>query len=185
MRHTDEKLSLRAYAKHRGCDPKTVRQALESGRIQAEKRGNSWLIDPVAADRQWADRTHPGVRGKKPNNTPPGAAAPGQSAADEPNDTAPYAKSAAREKFYKAELAKIELKIQTGELVDKAEADRNNFTAFRILRDNILNVPDRLAAILANETDRHKVHMALSNELKKALHKTAGALQAIDSENDS
>lgn len=184
MRHTDEKLSLRAYAKHRGCDPKTVRQALEAGRIQGEKRGNSWLIDPAIADRQWNDRTHPGARGRKPNATPPGADI-NPPPADEPNDNAPYAKSAAREKFYKAELAKIELKIQTGELVDKAEMDRNNFTAFRILRDNILNVPDRLAAILANETDRHKVHMALSNELKKALHKTADALQAIDSEHNS
>ncbi|HQT38703.1 MAG TPA: hypothetical protein PK231_04700 [Acidocella sp.] len=184
MRHNNEKLSLRAYAEHRGCDPKTVRQALAAGRIHGEKRGHSWLIDPVAADRQWADRTHPGPRGRKPNGTPPGAGT-NPPPADEINDSAPYAKSAAREKFYKAELAKIELKIQTGELVDKAEVERNNFTTFRILRDNILNVPDRLAAILANETDRHKVHMALSNELKKALRQTADALHAIDSANNS
>jgi hypothetical protein len=51
-------MSLRQYAKHRGCHPHSVEVALQNGRIpSAHKEGHRWFIDPVAADREWLENT--------------------------------------------------------------------------------------------------------------------------------
>ncbi len=49
------------------------------------------------------------------------------------------------------------------------------FTRGRTVRDNLLNIPDRLAATLAAETDVDRVHHLLSVEIRKALEELAGA----------
>jgi len=49
------------------------------------------------------------------------------------------------------------------------------FTNGRMARDNLLNIPDRLAATLAAETDADKVHLILTGEIRKALDELAGA----------
>ena len=49
------------------------------------------------------------------------------------------------------------------------------FTKGRTARDNLLNIPDRLAATLAAESDADKVHQILTGEIRKALDELAGA----------
>jgi hypothetical protein len=49
------------------------------------------------------------------------------------------------------------------------------FTKGRTARDNLLNIPDRLAAQLAAESDADKVHQILTGEIRKALDELAGA----------
>jgi hypothetical protein len=48
----------------------------------------------------------------------------------------------------------------------------------RKTRDALLAVPDRIAALLAAETDPARVHAVLSNELKQALHGIADRYSA-------
>lgn len=48
------RLTLRGYAKHRGCSLGAVQYALKVGRI---RRGRDGLIDSGVADRQWKART--------------------------------------------------------------------------------------------------------------------------------
>jgi hypothetical protein len=43
------------------------------------------------------------------------------------------------------------------------------FNKYRTFRDRMLNIPDRLAAVLAAETDPVKVHGLLSTETREAL----------------
>jgi hypothetical protein len=47
-------LTLRGYARHRGCSHEAVRRAIAAGRIEAGKDGR---IDPATADKQWRERT--------------------------------------------------------------------------------------------------------------------------------
>jgi hypothetical protein len=57
-----KKLTLRAYARHRGCAPSAVACALEYRRLSefsAAKVGHRWQIDPVKADREWWENTNP------------------------------------------------------------------------------------------------------------------------------
>jgi hypothetical protein len=46
-------ISLRAYARHRGCTIRAVQKAIESGRISTI----DGRIDPVAADADWRRNT--------------------------------------------------------------------------------------------------------------------------------
>jgi hypothetical protein len=47
-------MGIREYARHRGCTPKAVRKAIDSGRISTLDDGT---IDPEIADREWEDNT--------------------------------------------------------------------------------------------------------------------------------
>jgi hypothetical protein len=57
------------YARHRGCSDSSVRKAITEGRIQANGAG---MIDPAAADAQWAANTMGEDRaaGHRPDLTP-------------------------------------------------------------------------------------------------------------------
>ncbi len=47
------------------------------------------------------------------------------------------------------------------------------FNKFRQFRDHMLNIPDRLAAILAAETEAAKCYEILATEIRKALNEFA------------
>jgi len=49
------------------------------------------------------------------------------------------------------------------------------FNLFRRYRDHMLNIPDRLAAILAAEVDAAKCYEILTSEIRKDLNEFADA----------
>lgn len=59
------------------------------------------------------------------------------------------------------------------ELVNAREVELDGFARARQLRDAILAVPDRVAPILAAETDEHTVRQALDTELRTVLRTLA------------
>lgn len=67
--------------------------------------------------------------------------------------------------------------LKAGELVEVAKARRESFNAARTVRDNVLNIPDRVSAELAGETDARRVHALLKAELEKALESVAEILE--------
>ncbi len=50
-----------------------------------------------------------------------------------------------------------------------SEIEKEGFAMGRQIRDAILSIPDRLAPLLAAETDQHKVRMELDTGLRQAL----------------
>lgn len=159
-----ELLSNRAYARHRGCSETSVRKALKSGRISREENG---LIDPKKADEDWAKNTLPIGKTRAMVACEPKTFAPDQVA---PKKTAPdYQTSRAVREAYVARLAKLEYENKSGKLEDKAQRDAAEFTRGRIVRDRILSVPHRVAAICAAENSALKVEQLLNEELRSAL----------------
>jgi hypothetical protein len=67
---------------------------------------------------------------------------------------------------YLARLAKIEFEARSGRLVCRDEVTGAAFTNSRTIRDNLLNIPDRIAAILAAESDHVQTHRILSDEIR-------------------
>jgi hypothetical protein len=64
-------------------------------------------------------------------------------------------------------------------LVRRTEVERAAYNVGRAVRDAILNVPPRLSAILAGESDPFKAEKTLTEELKKALDElSSGKYQA-------
>jgi len=157
-------MSQRAYARHRGVAVHAVQKAVRTGRIAALADGQ---IDSDLADRQWDGNTAP--------RSPAPALVAGAEDGELPiqhgaglNATA-YLKARAIREQYQARLAKIEYEEKIGKLVNRDEVQVAAYNKYRTFRDQCLNIPDRLAAMLAAETDPAKVHEILSTEIRKAL----------------
>jgi hypothetical protein len=158
-------LSLRAYAKHRGVSLAAVQKAIHSGRISPNADG---LIDSDRADAEWTAKTRPGQRRAK--TVPPMPPQP----AEAPAGTLDYFRARAIRESYLARLAKLEFEERIAKVVDRDEVQVAGFTRGRVVRDNMLNIPDRVAATLAAESDEDRVHRILSDEILRALDVLAG-----------
>ena len=186
-------MSLRAYARHRGVSLRAVQKALASGRISARKDGR---VDADVADANWERNTAPRPRpASKPVNktaskevaspaSPQSARhhsdPPRREPAEPPRleSGLEYSKARAVRESYLARLAKIDFEERTEKLVSRDEMQVAAFSRFRMFRDGMLNIPDRLAAVLAAETDPRHVHELLATEIRKALTEFADANRA-------
>jgi len=82
----------------------------------------------------------------------------------------------ARKERALADLRELELAERRGELVSLAEVNEEAFAAARSVRDAMLAIADRTAAILAAESDPVKLHKILTDEIRKALGTTSTEL---------
>jgi hypothetical protein len=184
-----EPMSLRAYARHRGVSLRAVQKALASGRIATRADGR---LDAATADANWARNTaprpQPASKSTKAKEKPAKPVASPQSAhhhsavpVREP--TGPprlesgleYSKARAVRESYLARLAKIDFEERTEKLVSADEVRVASLNRFRQFRDGMLNIPDRLAAVLAVESNPRQVHELLAAEIRKALVEFADA----------
>ena len=163
------KLSARAYSISREISLVGVVKAINSGRLakSVTKLPNGrYQIDPDLADQEWQMNTDSGKHGKTRSfNAPP----PALPTADEPGETLTYAEARAQHERFKSRLAELEVATIEGKLVNADEVKRESFRAARQVRDSLLNLPDRLAAELAAETNQFKVHQRLVKEIRRAL----------------
>lgn len=157
-------LSIRGYAEHRrrsglpGGTKNAVEKALAAGRISRTAAGK---IDPKIADAEWLAQTtrSPVVDTDSDDSTPePGSG---------------YAKRFNRARTIReeerAKLAALEYAKAAGEaaLVKPMRAEAHRLG--RLVRDRVLTVPDRVAALCAAEGDAGEIRRLLLKELKAAL----------------
>jgi hypothetical protein len=152
-------VSVRKYAERRGVSHTAVQKAIKQGRIKPTADGK---IDVEQADRDWDRNTSPV---NAPKRTPK---------SDGATVGPTYAQSRAVRELYLARLAKIEFEERAGKLISRDEATVAAFTKARTVRDNLLNIPDRVAAMLAAETDPVRTHQILTDEIRKALIELSG-----------
>ncbi len=153
-------MSLRQYAKHRGVALSAVQKAIQTGRVSTLPDGQ---VDPAAADAEWERNTKqyaPAVSRRTDQEEDEGS---GFGASQ-------YAKARAIREHYQARLAKLDYEERTGKLISKDEVQVASFNKFRQFRDNLMNIPDRLSAMLAAEVEAGAVHHILTNEIRKALN---------------
>jgi len=153
-------MSLRQYAKHRGVALSAVQKAIKSQRIATLPDGR---IDSDAADTGWKQNTR--------------AYAPAVTRRPEPEEdegspfgASQYTKARAVREHYQARLAKIDYEERVGKLVSKDEVQVAAFNKFRQFRDHMLNIPDRVAAMVAAESDAAKCYEILAIEIRRALN---------------
>jgi hypothetical protein len=159
-------LSATAYAKHRGVTQAAVLKAIHEHRIKesVKRHGNGYQITVDLADQEWAA------------NTDSGSGFPAHAknqiiVTPEPDSDQPisYAEARAQHERFKARLAQLELEEREQKLVEAEAAKREAFRVARLVRDSMLNIPDRVAAELAAETNQFKVHQRLTHEIRRAL----------------
>lgn len=78
-----------------------------------------------------------------------------------------------------AEKQEIMLARLKGELLDRASTHKTIFEAFRQTRDAVQGLADRLAGIVAAESDQHRCHAAISEECRRLLEDMAKSVEKI------
>lgn len=172
-------LSKRAYARHRaerglvGQTHTAVNDAARAGRITLI----DGKVDPEVADIQWAEKTDAvqQARGARGGHAPRPAPEPPRQV-PVAGDRESYFATKERRERAEAELAELELRERRGELVKKADVERELFAVQRALRDRITGIPDRIAPIVAAETDVGRCHEIMAAEIRAALGDVIGAL---------
>jgi acetylglutamate kinase len=160
-------MSIAAFGRDRNVDEKAVRKAIASGRIPAacvglSSTGRRQVIADVAAARLAWDAN--------------AAKLPHAPAVDGDRQSLSEAsRQATMERFRKL---RIENDLREGRVVDVRAAKREAFESARIIRESVLNLPARIAAELAAETDPAKVFARLDDALREALGDAADRLEA-------
>lgn len=153
------------YARHRGCSKVAVGKAVKAQRISLV----NGLIDPAVADIQWKANSRARVSPTGPPEQPSLLQAIAQMPGADAPTTDGYTQSRNRREAAEAEMAELKLAEQQGLLIRVDAVKAALAAAFTSTRDNLLQIPSRLSAILAAETDAAKVHELLQAELYRAL----------------
>lgn len=179
-------LSLRQYGALRGVSGEAIRKAIKTGRLQKsvsyDEKG--WpRIDPAIAETEWPPGKAPTRSKLEPDVADEILATAGvQVPVFDPDQEIPeptleigersasaLARNRAVREAYEARLKKLDWEQKSGLLVEADAVKSEAFKMARSVRDAMLNIPDRLAAEIAAETDQFKVHQRLEEEIRKAL----------------
>ena len=182
-----ELVSLREYARRRGVSAMAVSKAAKAGRITLV----DGKVDPSTADRDWQARTNPGQlahRAQAPgrqadphtgHEVPKADPDEGHNGAESSNGKgasgAAYGHARAIREGYQARLAKIEYEKEVGTLVSADEVRASSFKLARTARDSLLSMPDRLAPVLAGESNQFEVHRIMSEEIRRVCNDISSA----------
>lgn len=90
-------------------------------------------------------------------------------ARDEPDESDAFHRDRARNEQLKRINGEIDLALRLKTLVRADDARRAGFEAARQVQEQLLRLPDRLAPLLAAETDPARVHALMSHEIRGAL----------------
>lgn len=161
-------MGFREYARHRGVALRAVQKAITAGRITVVGEGRDRRIDSDQADRDWQQNTDPAKQSLLhsaglPALDPDDGA--DEEAAQAVNDTAEYRAARAQREQVRLESERIDLELKRGSVVEAQQAKRLVFTAFRSLRDAVLQVPARVKDRCAAAPDALQVEKILDAEL--------------------
>jgi len=171
-------LTVSEYARHRGCDEKAVRKAIDAQRITFVERDGRRLIDPDVADIQWARNTRARVR-RDPAASASAAQEPARAADAGHHDdsgsdsdvdaTTSYQEASRILKIEEARLRRLERQEAEKRLTDAADAARAVWTAFRTLRDTAMPLGRRVASKAAHMTDPREIQLMVDEEVRAML----------------
>ena len=85
-------------------------------------------------------------------------------------------KTKLKNEIEKGKLLEARVKAETGELVPIDEVCSTFYAKGRIVRDGILNIPDRISSLLATIDDASQIHEILTQELRTVLEELSNAV---------
>jgi len=87
-----------------------------------------------------------------------------------------YQTSRALNEHYKAALNKLEFEERKGTLVKKKDVEKEAFECARMVRDSIMNIPNRIADQLSVISDKKEIRDVLKKELSTALESLSNGI---------
>lgn len=197
MRQTDETvkrrelLSPKDFGAALGVSRQAVMEAIGNGRLEGsvtkDHRGR-WKIDLVSGRDAWkesadpAKRPRPGAR--KPTGRPPTPDATPELPGIAPpvsldEEEVSHARASTARVLVDTEKRRLELEQLKGNLIDRAEAQREQMLLARLVRDRLQAIPDRIAAQLAALSSPAQCHELLTREIADALDALARDRDAL------
>lgn len=190
-----ELISIREAARRLGVSDTAVHKAIKAGRVTVAGRTPSSdrpLVEWPQVQGDWlansdtSKRSHVGSKGspRRADDPPPQVQLATNTEDDQspPMDAAPskplqggpsLAQSRAVKEAYLARLAKLDYEQKIGKLIEADEVKVRAFKLARNARDAMLTLPDRLAPVLASETDVQAVHRLLLEDIERTCQRIA------------
>jgi len=170
-------VTLRAYARMRGCTEGAVRKAIASKRITPNPDGT---IDPERANQEWTRNTfagktlHQAIRA--PSAAPRGGVGmPGQPEVSS-DPVAAYLRARAVSETYKAKIAQMEYEERAGKLIQATKAGEYAAHWSAIVGDALAAFADRVSPLVAAAKTEAEIHRILASETNALRRKTAKAI---------
>ena len=166
-------MKITEFAELIGVSRQAVLEAIKRGRLpkSASRVGKVWQVDPELGRVEYRANVDMGKRRNVKSDEPESG-----SESEYPD----FNESRAKREFHMAALAEMDVKEREGNLVNADQVRESAFKLARQTRDAMLNIPDRVSADLAAETDAFKVHARLTKEIREAL----SALALVADESD-
>lgn len=79
-------------------------------------------------------------------------------------------KTRIKNEIERGKLLEAKAKAEIGELVSIEEVKTEAFNTARVVRNNLLNIPDRVSALLASISNAEKIHELLTEEISSSLN---------------
>jgi hypothetical protein len=83
------------------------------------------------------------------------------------------ARTKLKNEIERGKLLEAKVKSEIGQLISAEKVRHAMFAKGRIIRDGILNVPDRVSSLLATISDASQIHEILMKELREVLEELA------------
>ena len=164
-------MTMAEYSRHRKVNRSHITRLAQRGILVM--RGK--LVDVAASDAVLDDKpidVEPQQAASPPQFRPAGDSLGGQTGTS-------FAQARTVEMVFRAKLRKLEFEVRQGKVIEAEVVRKSMADAGRALRDGILSLPDRLATVLAAESDPKKIHVTLKTELSRELEALANAIDAI------
>ena len=168
-------ISLRAYARTRGCSLTAVQKAITSKRITPLPDGT---IDPKRANQEWAKNTfagqtiHAATAAAAPERLPPMYESPAPTG----DPVTAYLRARAVKESFQARTAQLEYEERASKLIPAVRASEYAATFSAIVKDGLMAMPDRLAPMLAAVDDEKVIHRMLVADVSALLRKVSKAV---------
>ena len=155
-------MSYSEYARHRGCSPASITKAVSKGKITPI----NGKIDPEKADQEWISNSTR-LQNREKNFQLAEEVAPDTTAMS-------LSRIKAMHEGLRAKKTKLEIDQLEGTLIDAKAVKDASFKQARLVRDTLLSIPNRLAPVIANETDEHRVFELIHEEVVSSLRAING-----------
>ena len=157
-----ELITQAEYARRRGVDPTSVRDAVRAGRITLI----DGKVDPAVADVQWQANTR---RRARAVDEPPGQPMGEGAYQTPPSDTPDYNRARAMREHAEAQLAELKLLEQRGDLVRAGDIRAALAKKIAALRESLLQMPARCVPLLVADPTPAAMDQILRTEIVAAL----------------
>lgn len=179
-------VSLREYCRLKGWNPGYGHKLKTAGRLVMVTVNGKELVDFEASDARVAATADPAKghmaevndrqRAAHRPNAPPASSA---QKSGEVSKNATYMQAKTAREVYEAKNAQLEYEERSAKLIRVDAVKTALAVAFTTTREALLQIPSRLAPLLAADGDPASVQNVLHAEIHSALHQLSGVIDQI------